>query len=182
MATPHIMVLGIGNILLTDEGFGVHLVNRLLEKYEFPDHVSVIDGGVMGMSLIGLMCQADKLIVVDIIRNQGEPGTLYRVEHEDIPKRIRSKNSMHQMDFLESMTILETAFEKTPRTTLIGVEPLEYTRYNLEMTPEISGIMDRMETIVLDEIRRLGGSYQPKPAETAEKEAGHVSCGTFENY
>ena len=97
------MVLGVGNILLSDEGFGVRVVEALQDRYDFPDHVSVIDGGVLGINLMGIIAEADQLIVVDVIRNQGEPGDLYRIGGEAIPERIRAKNSLHQIDFLESL-------------------------------------------------------------------------------
>ena len=76
MNSEHVMILGVGNILLSDEGFGIRVVEALEKRYAFPDNVSVIDGGVLGINLMGIISEADQLIVVDVIRNQGEPGNL----------------------------------------------------------------------------------------------------------
>ena len=74
MAEQHVMVLGVGNLLFSDEGFGIRVVEELERRYTFPDNVSIVDGGVLGVSLLGIMSEADHLIVVDVIRNQGAPG------------------------------------------------------------------------------------------------------------
>ena len=76
----HITVLGVGNILFTDEGFGVRVIEALLEHYEFPDSVSVLDGGVLGLKLLGVISESDLLIVVDAVRNGGKPGEFHRLE------------------------------------------------------------------------------------------------------
>ena len=99
-----VMILGIGCILYSDEGFGVRVVEKLQQLYEFPDSVLVVDGGVLGINLLGVISKPAHLIVVDAIRNQGKPGDLYRLEADAIPARIRAKNSLHQVDFLEALT------------------------------------------------------------------------------
>ena len=103
MESEHIMILGVGCILFSDEGFGVRVIEKLEERYTFPQNVSIVDGGALGVNLLGVISQADQLIVVDAIRNQGNPGDLYRLAGEQIPQRIRAKNSIHQVDFLEAL-------------------------------------------------------------------------------
>ena len=100
-----VMILGIGCILFSDEGFGVRVVEKLQRLYEFPDNVLLVDGGVLGVNLLGVISNADHLIVVDAIRNKGKPGDLYRLAGDQIPQRIRAKNSLHQVDFLEALTL-----------------------------------------------------------------------------
>ena len=107
MAEQQVMVLGVGNLLFSDEGFGIRVVEELERRYTFPDNVSIVDGGVLGVSLLGIMSEAHHLIVVDVIRNQGAPGDLYRLEGDAIPERIRAKNSLHQIDFLEALTLCQ---------------------------------------------------------------------------
>ncbi len=92
MSLDRILVLGIGNILLSDEGAGIRVIEKLQERYEFPENVSVLDGGTLGLSLLGVISEVDHLIVVDAVRNGGKPGSLYRMEGNDLPKRIHSKN------------------------------------------------------------------------------------------
>jgi len=153
-----IMVLGIGCILFSDEGFGVRVVEKMEKQYEFPDNVLLVDGGVLGINLLGVISKPKHLIVVDVIRNKGNPGDLYRLEGDAIPERIRAKNSLHQVDFLEALTLCQ-ALEKVPETVILGVEPVDIDTLSTELTPTIKSRVDPVIDRVLDELNRLGGSY-----------------------
>ena len=154
----HIMVLGVGNLLFTDEGVGIHAIQTLLEQYEFSQNVSIEDGGVLGINLLGIISEADDLIVVDAIRNGGAPGTLYRLEGDDIPKRILGKNSLHQVDLLEALTLCQ-ALDKVPETVIVGVEPKDIETLGLELTPPVQEKMGDLIAMVLRELDRLGAGY-----------------------
>ena len=156
---PHVMVLGIGNLLFADEGFGVRVISRLLQEYQFPENVSIEDGGVLGVNLLGIISHADHLIVVDAVRNKGNPGDLYRIEGKDVPERIRAKNSLHQVDFLEALTLCQV-MEKVPETVILGVEPEDIETLQTELTPTIAGKLDPMIHMVLAELDRLGVSCE----------------------
>ena len=156
-----VMILGIGCILYSDEGFGVRVVERLQQLYEFPDNVLLVDGGVLGVNLLGVISQPNRLIVVDAIRNKGNPGDLYRLEGDSIPERIRAKNSLHQVDFLEALTLCQ-ALDKVPETVILGVEPADIDTLSLELTPAVRSCVDPMIDLVLDELKRCGGSYRKK--------------------
>jgi hydrogenase maturation protease len=162
MATSeHVMVLGVGNILLTDEGFGVRVVERLVQTYEFPDNVSVIDGGVLGIHLMGTISTADHLIVVDAVRNRQPPGAFHRLADDAIPKRILAKNSLHQVDLLEALTLCQ-ALDKVPRTIILGVEPENIESYSVELTPTVQAQVEPMVARVLQELDLLGVTYRKK--------------------
>ena len=152
------MILGIGCILFSDEGFGVRVVEKLQRLYEFPDNVLLVDGGVLGVNLLGVISNADHLIVVDAIRNKGKPGDLYRLAGDQIPQRIRAKNSLHQVDFLEALTLCQ-ALDKVPETVIVGVEPEDIDTQSLELTPTIRTKIDPVIEMVLTELDRLGGSW-----------------------
>jgi hydrogenase maturation protease len=158
MDKKHVMILGVGCILFSDEGFGVRVIEKLQEQYEFPDTVSVVDGGVLGVNLLGVISQADHLIVVDAIRNKGNPGDMYRLYDEEIPERIRAKNSLHQVDFLEALTLCQ-ALDKVPDTVIVGVEPEDIETLSTELTPVIQLRVDPMIQMVLTELDRLEVSY-----------------------
>ncbi|HKI82077.1 MAG TPA: hydrogenase maturation protease, partial [Pseudodesulfovibrio sp.] len=81
-----ILILGVGNILFTDEGFGVRVAEDLEQKYEFSDNVTVLDGGTLGLKLMGPIMESDHLIIVDIVLNDGEPGEIFRLLGEDLNK------------------------------------------------------------------------------------------------
>lgn len=157
--SDRIMILGIGNLLFTDEGFGIRVISRLLETCEFPDNVSVEDGGVLGVNLLGVMAGADRLIVVDAIRNRGKPGDRYRLEGDAIPERIRAKNSLHQVDFLEALTLMR-ALEKVPETVIVGVEPQDIETLSTELTPVVERQIEPVMEMVFAELDRFGVSYR----------------------
>jgi len=159
-----VMILGIGCILYSDEGFGVRVVEKLQQLYEFPDNVLVVDGGVLGINLLGVISKPDHLIVVDAIRNRGNPGDLYRLQGDAIPERIRAKNSLHQVDFLEALTLCR-ALDKVPETIILGVEPADIETQSLELTPVTQTRVDPVIDMVLDELKRFGGSWREKAAQ-----------------
>ena len=161
MESEHIMILGVGCILFADEGFGVRVIEKLEERYTFPDNVSVVDGGVLGVNLLGVISQADQLIVVDAIRNQGEPGDLYRLSGDQIPQRIRAKNSIHQVDFLEALTLCQ-ALDKVPETVIVGIEPLDIETLSIDLTPVTASKVDTMINMVLAELDRLETPYEKR--------------------
>ncbi|OGP57116.1 MAG: hydrogenase expression/formation protein [Deltaproteobacteria bacterium RBG_13_49_15] len=167
------MILGIGNLLFSDEGFGVRVVQRLKERYEFPEEVSLVDGGVLGLTLLGVISETDELIVVDAIRNRGEPGTLYRLEGDAIPERIRAKNSLHQVDFLEALTLCRALDREVPKTVILGVEPADIETLGIELTPAAADKIDPVIEMVLAELGRINVPYQ--------KRLHDVSCDPFEN-
>jgi hydrogenase maturation protease len=156
-----IMILGVGCILFSDEGFGVRVIETIQERYKFPDNVLVVDGGVLGVNLLGVISKPDHLIVVDAIRNKGKPGDLYRLAGEQIPERIRAKNSLHQVDFLEALTLCQ-ALDKVPETVIVGIEPEDIETLSTELTSTTQSKVDAVIEMVLGEIERLGGSYQEK--------------------
>ncbi len=156
-----IVILGIGNLLFRDEGFGIHVIRRLQEQFEFPENVSIVDGGVLGMNLLGVISEAEHLIVIDAIRNKGKAGDLYRLEGEEIPSRIRAKNSLHQVDFLEALTLCE-ALDRVPKTVIFGAEPADIETLEMDLTLPLREKMDEVISMVLDEMDRLGVSFRKR--------------------
>ncbi len=159
---PQITILGIGNILLTDEGFGVRVIEKLFEAYEFPDNIAVVEGGVLGIHLLGTLSKADHLIVVDAVKNRQAPGTLYRLEKDELPERILMKNSLHQTDFLETLTLCQM-IDKSPETIVVlGAEPDDIETHSVELTPVVAARVDDTVAMVLRELDRLGVSYEKR--------------------
>lgn len=175
MNDQHVMVMGVGCILYSDEGFGVRVVERLMERYEFPENVSLVDGGVLGVNLLGVISEADRLIVVDVIRNNGTPGDVYRLEGDAIPARVRAKNSLHQVDLLEALTLCQ-ALDNVPETIIIGVEPADIDTLGINLTPGVEKKTETVINMVLAELDDLGVMYQKRETPI------HVSCHSFQNY
>jgi hydrogenase maturation protease len=158
---PQITILGVGNILLSDEGVGVRVIEQLDQRYEFPDNVRILDGGVLGVRLMGVIGSTDILIVVDAVKNQQPPGTLYRLADEEVPRRVLAKQSMHQLDLPEVLALC-SAIDKNPRTVVVGVEPEDITSMNVELTPTIAAKVNDLLGMVLTELDRLGIAYTLK--------------------
>jgi len=158
MEDKQIIILGVGNLLFTDEGVGIRVAEALQDRYEFPQNVRVIDGGTLGLNLLGVISEADQLIVVDAVRQGGEPGSLYRLAGEQIPLRIRAKNSLHQVEFLEALTCCQ-ALDKVPETVIVGVEPEDITTMSIELTATVGARVDDLVKAVLKELTNVGGSY-----------------------
>jgi hydrogenase maturation protease len=156
-----VMVLGIGCTLYSDEGFGVRVVEKMQREYEFPDNVLLVDGGVLGINLLGLISKPKHLIVVDAIRNKGKPGDVYRLQGDAIPERIRAKNSLHQVDFLEALTLCQ-ALDHVPETVIVGVEPEDIETLSMELTPITQSRVDTLIDMVLEELNRLGIPYRKR--------------------
>ncbi len=151
-----IVVLGVGNTLLKDEGVGVKVVEELSGRFTFPDHVDLVDGGTQGLWLLATLQQADHLIVVDAVLGKGPPGTLYRLEKEDLPKQLRVKVSAHDSDLVEALNLCEL-IEKGPETVVVvGIEPEDIEPFGLDLTPTIAGKKEEMIQRVLDELKSLG--------------------------
>ncbi len=154
-ACKDIMVIGVGNVLFKDEGFGIHVVKRMEQMYEFPENVELVDGGVLGVHLLGIISKPDHLIVVDVIRNGGKPGDMYRLEQKDIPERIRAKNSVHQVDFLEALTLC-LAMDHQPETVILGVEPEDIDTLETTLTATTESKVGPITDLVLAELNKLG--------------------------
>lgn len=158
MNTEQITILGVGNYLFTDEGVGIRVIEKLEKEYSFPEHVIPVDGGVLGVHLMGVISAADHLIVVDAIRNKDVPGTLYRLAGEEIPSRILAKNSLHQVDLLEALTLVK-AIDRSPETVILGVEPEDIETLGLNLTATVAAKVDDLINMVLTELDRLRVTY-----------------------
>lgn len=158
MTKKNITILGVGNILYSDDGVGVRVVEKMMQEYEFSDNVTLVDGGVLGINLLGVISNAGRLIVVDTVLNKGKPGDLHRLDHDQIPNRILAKNSLHQVDLIEALTLCK-ALDHVPRTTIIGIEPRDLNTLDDTLTPEIQDKLEELTQKVLEETVLSGGSY-----------------------
>ncbi len=146
------VILGVGNVLLSDEGVGVHVANELI-KMELPANVSVVEGGTDGFRLLNVITEADRLIVVDAVKAGGEPGTIYRFDINDVRNSPSGfKTSVHQIGILEVID-LSGLIGKTPHTTVIGVEPKSLDM-SLELSPEIKDKVPRVIELVLEDLKK----------------------------
>jgi hydrogenase maturation protease len=147
----NIAVFGIGNILLSDDGAGVHAVQRLMNEYEFPDTVELIDGGTKGLDLLPLFENRDRVLIIDAANFKKEPGTIDTIEGDRIPSFLSSKLSVHQIG-LPDMLFAARFMEVMPREIcLIGIQPK-----SMETTTDMSDVVsNRMEDLISRVLEKL---------------------------
>ena len=140
-------VVGIGNVLLMDEGIGCH-VARALESVPVPD-AEVIDGGTCP-DVLQLVADADKVVIVDAVRGGGLPGQIYRFRPEDIEMEEKRVLSLHDIGLIDSLKLTQLR-HSVGETVIIGVEPRELG-WGLELSPELQEKMPQIIDVVLDEL------------------------------
>ncbi len=148
-----IVILGVGNLLLSDEGVGVHVANELM-KMNLPPEVTVVEGGTDGFRLIDIITEADRLIVIDAVKGGATPGSIYRFDIDEVQSCPSGfKTSVHQIGILEVIN-LSGLIGKTPQTTVIGIEP-ESLEMGMELSPEIKSKIPRIIELIWDELKNL---------------------------
>jgi len=140
-------VVGIGNILLRDEGIGCHVVGAL-EGISLPD-VQVIDGGTCP-DVLQLLEDVDKLVVVDAVRGGGMPGQIYRFRPEDVTLEQKPLLSLHDMSLIDSLKLMQLR-HKVGDAVIIGVEPKEIN-CGLELSPELQERIPQIIGAILSEL------------------------------
>ena len=143
--------MGVGNLLLKDEGLGVHVAQMLMDR-QFSDDIDleIIDGGVSSDAFL-TMGDVDKLIVVDAVLGGCEPGAVYRFNPDDVKIENEVELSVHQWGLIEGIRIMELAGNKPAETVIIGVEP-KTVEWGMELTPEIESKIPEIIELVLSEI------------------------------
>jgi hydrogenase maturation protease len=116
-----VLILGIGNILQSDDGLGIHIINHITQNIELPDDVEAVDGGTAGFDLIPLLMGRKKIIIVDALRVDDEPGSIYRFKPEDA-RKTRASLSLHEVGIIEVIDFLRLRGENT-EIEIIGVVP-----------------------------------------------------------
>jgi hydrogenase maturation protease len=146
------IIIGIGNLILRDEGVGVHAV-RELEGRKLPAHVEIIDGGTSLMELLPVIQDAERIIVIDALRGGGEPGTVYRVTPDDLMAETERTLSLHQVSLLEVLGMVRQ-LGGDPQVVIIGVEPHEIS-WGMELTAEVEAKLPQVVEAVLEELKGL---------------------------
>lgn len=156
-----IVVLGVGNILLTDEGLGVHVVEDLKANYTFTPQISLIDGGTMGMELLTYMRGMKKILLIDAVNGGEAPGTIYEFPHRELEQYFTDHISVHEVgmqDILRIRAIQENPLEDA---IVIGVEP-ESLDVGFEPSAPVQKALPEVKERVLRILRGWGVQIEPK--------------------
>lgn len=147
-----VVVLGLGNILLSDEGVGVHAVNAMKERYLFSPPIDLIDGGTMGLDLLPIFQTRDRVLIIDAVDFHKDPGHMGTLEGEKIPSVLNSKLSVHHIG-LSDVLFTAKLMRDTPLTVhLVGIQPKSLD-VGLDMTGEIRVKLDAVIDLVLQKLK-----------------------------
>lgn len=150
-----IIVLGLGNILLRDEGVGVRVVEALAEQYALPAEVEVVDGGTVGMDLLDTLAGCDHLIICDAVQTGAPPGSVVTLTDAEVPALFQTRYSPHQLGLSEVLATLILMEEAPAAITLIGVVPVDLD-LGAELSPEVAAVVDQAVERVAAELTALG--------------------------
>lgn len=157
-----VTVLGIGNILMGDEGFGVHFVRWISGRYQPTDEVKIIDGGTLGYALLDIICSCDHLIVVDVLKVQDTPGSMYRFNKEEMELHLPPPTTAHEVTFPDVLFKSELLGE-APETIFLCVVPENYKDLKMEMSPFLYDKFPDMEKFLIAELAKLNIKLERLP-------------------
>lgn len=147
-------LLGLGNILLQDEGFGVHFVAWFAERWTLPEGVKLIDGGTLGYGLFDVITSCKNLIVIDTINVRDDPGSLYRFTMRELEFSHNHTPLAHGVEF--PLVLCKTELiDRQPETTFLCIVPQRYDRFEVKMSPVMYQRYPDMERLLLKELAAL---------------------------
>lgn len=147
-----ITVLGIGNILMRDEGLGVRAIEQLTERFQFPPEVQVLDGGCLGMELYPFLDGTTKLLVVDAIDARLLPGDCRKISGDDVLKYFRRKLSVHEIGISEVLAALDLTGRPIEEVVIIGMQPAVLD-VGLELSDIVQSALPRLGDLIAEQLR-----------------------------
>ncbi|HEX9023472.1 MAG TPA: HyaD/HybD family hydrogenase maturation endopeptidase [Geobacteraceae bacterium] len=157
---PTVLVLGIGNLIMSDDGVGVVVVQRLQREYRLPPEVDVMDGGTLGLDILPRLEGIERLIVVDAVETGGSAGTCVRLTGDEIPLALETKISPHQTGLKDLLTVAGLMGHAPREMVLVGVQPGSI-EMGTDLTTEVAAQVDAMLAAIVHELRQWG--MQPTP-------------------
>ena len=151
----NIAVFGIGNLLLSDDGVGIHAINKLNEEYEFPEGVEIIDGGTKGLDLLPLFENRERVLIIDAANFNKPAGTIDIIEGDKIPAFLSTKLSVHQIG-LPDMLFAAKLMEIMPdRISLVGIQP-ESMETRTDLSETVRDKMDEFMETIFSKLKEWG--------------------------
>lgn len=150
-----LLVLGVGNLLLTDEGAGVHAVQDLSQEMEWnPDLVDFLDGATFTQDIFYVFQEYERVLVLDCVKGGREPGTIYRFTEANLRENYEQRLSLHDIDLLDSLRMAELLGNK-PELMVVGIEPLTISDWSMELSEPVKAKYPQYLEAARREIRAL---------------------------
>lgn len=169
---PRVIVLGVGNVLLSDEGAGVHAVQKLKERISHPE-IEIIDGGTLGLDLLPYFERAEKLVIIDCARGGGKPGSIYRFGIESLKRERHSlKLSLHDFNLVDVINLAEALNVKLPEMVFYGIEPKSFD-VGEKPTYEVEQAIEKVVQMIQEELIRDFGEEIVRKGEGNARRSGN---------
>lgn len=136
-----LLVLGVGNMLLTDDGVGVFAA-QALQQEAWPPNVTVMEAGTFTHDIFYLFEGYDAVLVLDIVHCGGAPGTIYRFTETELVQNEKQRLSLHDIDLIDSLNMAEMLHKKRPNLLVLGMEPADFTSWNIGLSPAVQDRFD----------------------------------------
>lgn len=161
-----VTILGIGNVILRDEGFGVRVAEYLDAHYEFGDGVQIVDGGTLGIELTQYVTGTKKLLVIDSINGGATPGTTFRFHNDKIMEHFNDKLSAHEVGIQDVLALLTVTGHKIPEVVVIGAQPYDLGA-GVGLSPAMQDLVEPTARRALAELDSWGVHYTARAAATS---------------
>lgn len=164
------LILGVGNLLISDEGVGLRILERLAEEYELPEEVQTLDGGTLGLDLLYYLEGIENLLIFDAVEMGEEPGSLIRLEGDEVPSFLSVKVSPHQIGIPDMLFAAKLRDLYPQELVLWGVQP-GTLEMSLELSPPVAAQVDVVVEKAVEELTRWGVPPAPRgrPPEAEEQ-------------
>ena len=159
-----ILVLGLGNTIMTDDGFGVEVVTTLSSRYHFQGPVKILDGGTLGLDLLPHLEEIESLLIIDALDMRDEPGKIFRLQGDEVPRAFASKLSVHQMGLQDLLAVSELPGHVPRNLVVWGVQP-ECIEMGTELTATVAKAVEPVVDSVLEELQGWGIQYEARDTE-----------------
>jgi len=150
-----VLVLGLGNVLCSDDGAGVFAVHKLRRGWQLPPGVRVVDGGTLGLDLLALVAASDRVILVDAVRAEASPGTIVRLTGDEVASAVYERLSPHQIGVADLLAGAAWCDRYPSEVVIVGIVPASVD-LQIGCTPDVTAGLDALVLAVLAELRAHG--------------------------
>ena len=157
-----ILVLGIGNLIMSDDGIGVRVIQHLQDHYRFPSDVIILEGGTLGLDLLPRLDGIDRLVIVDATETGGPPGTLVRLSGDELSMALKTKVSPHQMGLQDLLAVADLLGQCPGEIVLCGVQPASIAIGEF-LSPPVAAQLAALADMVIRELAEWGIKIKTEP-------------------
>jgi len=155
MSSPDVVVLGLGNLLMQDEGVGIHALRLLQETTSFEPEIELVDGGTTGLELLDFFEEGRKVLMIDAMTFDAEPGTIGKVVGDDILAKLNTKMSLHHLGLSDVLGLVKLLDREPSELVLIGVQPGSM-ELEMGLSETLQAVLPKVVEHCRDQLQRWG--------------------------